>query len=78
MLVCPESEVHRISGLFGGPTSSPVGAKYGSPGRQPWGKGPHPAFGTPLPRGRERGRGRGKASLTARAVGYFMPPATAG
>ena len=43
---------------------SPVGAKYISPGRESWGAGPRPAYGTPLPPGRERGRGRGKVSLT--------------
>jgi hypothetical protein len=33
------------------------GRKIVAQGASPGGESPHPAFGTPLPRGRERGRG---------------------
>ena len=52
------------------------GRKIVAQGASPGGESPHPAFGTPLPRGRERGRGRGRVRIpTADAVGYLLSPA---
>ena len=53
------------------------GRKIVAQGVSPGRRSPHPAFGTPLPRGRERGRGRGRARKpTAGAVGCGLPPAS--
>ena len=52
------------------------GRKIVAQGVSPGEESPHPAFGTPLPRGRERGRGSGSVPLpTAYAVGYILMPA---
>ena len=52
------------------------GRKIVAQGASSGGRSPHPAFGTPLPHGRERGRGRGRVRLpTADAVGYPLSPA---
>jgi len=45
-------------------------------GASPGFAGPHPAFGTPLPRGRERGRGRGRVpqpTALRRGLRYVAP-----
>jgi hypothetical protein len=53
------------SGWSGAPKGRNIVAQGVSPGLE----SPHPAFGTPLPRGRERGGGRGRvAQPTAGAV----------
>jgi hypothetical protein len=55
------------------------GRKIVAQGASPGGRSPHPAFGTPLPRGRERGRGRGRVRIpTADAVGYPLSPRQVG
>ena len=55
------------------------GRKMVAQGASPGGTSPHPAFGTPLPRGRERGQGRGRVRLpTADAVGYPLSPRQVG
>src|SRR6516162_7651066 len=46
--------------------AAPLGAQDLSPGRQPWVRKPSPAFGTPLPRGRERGRGEREGAFNPR------------
>ena len=53
------------------------GRKIVAQGASPGGRSPHPAFGTPLPRGRERGRGRGRVRVPTadEAVGYILSPA---
>ena len=52
------------------------GRKIVAQGASPGARSPHPAFGTPLPLGRERGRGRGRVRIpTADAVGYILSPA---
>jgi hypothetical protein len=51
----------------------PRRSKYISPGREPWGAAPRPAFGTPLPRRRETGRSR---KPMACAMGYCLLPAS--
>ena len=40
------------------------GRKIVAQGASPGGRSPHPAFGTPLPRGRERGQGEREGSHT--------------
>ena len=58
LVYCHSNSLNKSSGA---PTGSQPrqGRKMVAQGASPGGRSPHPAFGTPLPRGRERGRGEG-------------------
>ena len=69
---CLRSSLNKSFGV-GGSGQPRQGRKIVAHGVSRGEKSPHPASGTPLPRGRERGWGRGSAPLPmAYAMGYVL------
>ena len=76
LVSCNRSSLAEFRGTWAATRQPRQGRKIVAHGVSRGEKSPHPASGTPLPRGRERGWGRGSAPLPmAYAMGYVLTPA---
>src|SRR5215470_17347219 len=76
LVSCDRSSFKKPQSSRGSVRESRSGGITLAQGASPGFAGPHPAFGTPLPRGRERGRGRGRVpqpTALRRGLRYVAP-----